>query len=84
MEPDSSTDLSLGSSHHHQVPINEATVAKDHRAANQSTVGVALANQHVGGELEDEDELELEQEKIFQNSKHFAQARGPCRSPLIS
>jgi hypothetical protein len=79
MEPDSSTDLSLSSSHH-QVPINQAAtsatkplLAADERSANQSRGGGAPpANQRP--EMEDDDDLELEQEKMFQNSKHFAQA----------
>jgi hypothetical protein len=78
MEPDSSTDLSLSSSHH-QVPINQAAtsakpfLAADERSANHSRGGGAPpANQRP--EMKDDDDLELEQEKMFQNSKHFAQA----------
>jgi len=78
MEPDSSTDLSLSSSHH-QMPINQSTSkslhASEERAANHSTAGAPPpANQR--SEMEDDDDLELEQEKMFQNSKHFAQAGG--------
>ena len=71
MEPDSSTDLSLTAGHPpHQVPINEAKPA-----ANQQPGGEQrLTNQ--SAEQEDEDELELEHEKMFHNSRHFAQALG--------
>lgn len=84
MEPDSSTDLSLASHHQHQLPINEAAAPKA-LLANHSTAAAAPANERPADrEMEDDDDLELEQEKMFQNSKHFAQYFKLKAEPLSS
>lgn len=72
MEPDSSTDLSAGGAGHHssqeqqqQLPVNQAG---KQLPVNQA--GKQLPEQQ---QQEDDDELEREQEKMFHNSRHFAQ-----------
>jgi hypothetical protein len=65
MEPDSSTDLSL-SGHSHPQQQHQQQHAKEGGGGEQQQQQ----------QQEDDDELALEQEKMFQNSRHFAQARG--------